>query len=384
REAEESARVRADFLAKMSHELRTPLNGILGVSQLLKRTVKEKEQAEQVNVLCSSGEHLLAVLNDILDFSKIEQGKFRIQKTHFPLVDVVSAIERIYRPLCREKGLDLSIDSNIDQTMIVNADQVRLNQILFNLLNNAVKFTHQGAISIQLNLLQEAGDTRLSISVMDTGIGIRDADLNIIFEPFVQAESTNTREYGGSGLGLAIVHSLIEMLGGTVQVSSTFGVGTRFNIELPMERVTSEKQSIERKEAASRYELFDGSIHVLLVEDNHTNAFIAQAFCKKYGMVVDWVTDGLQAIEKVKEQRYDLILMDNQLPYLDGVDATRIIKQEMGLEIPVYACTADGVVETQQAFMSAGAEYVIVKPIKEDTLHKALVNFKQDHTEWSV
>ncbi|MBY7895302.1 response regulator [Vibrio fluvialis] len=384
REAEESARVRADFLAKMSHELRTPLNGILGVSQLLKRTVKEKEQAEQVNVLCSSGEHLLAVLNDILDFSKIEQGKFRIQKTHFPLVDVVSAIERIYRPLCREKGLDLSIDSNIDNSMIVNADQVRLNQILFNLLNNAVKFTHQGVISIQLNLLQEAGDTRLSISVMDTGIGIRDADLNIIFEPFVQAESTNTREYGGSGLGLAIVHSLIEMLGGTVQVSSTFGVGTRFNIELPMERVTSEKQSIERKEAASRYELFDGSIHVLLVEDNHTNAFIAQAFCKKYGMAVDWVTDGLQAIEKVKEQRYDLILMDNQLPYLDGVDATRIIKHEMGLEIPVYACTADGVVETQQAFMSAGAEYVIVKPIKEDTLHKALVNFKQDHTEWSV
>lgn len=380
KEAEESARVRADFLAKMSHELRTPLNGILGVSQLLKRAVTEKEQAEQVNVLCSSGEHLLAVLNDILDFSKIEQGKFRIQNSHFPLKDVVSAIERIYRPLCRQKMLQLTINSNIDSAIVVNADQVRLNQILFNLLNNAVKFTHQGAITVDLAISHVGGDIRLSITVMDTGIGIRDDDLNIIFEPFVQAESTNTREYGGSGLGLAIVHSLIDMLGGTISVASTFGVGTCFQVELPMEYVASEMQTIKHKDVVSRYELFTGSIQVLLVEDNHTNAFIAQAFCKKYGMEVDWVTDGLQAIEKVKLHHYDLILMDNQLPYLDGVDATRIIKQEMGLSIPVYACTADGIAETQQAFMSAGAEYVIVKPIKEDTLHQALVNFKHEHT----
>ncbi|WP_417870456.1 quorum-sensing autoinducer 2 sensor kinase/phosphatase LuxQ [Vibrio furnissii] len=384
KEAEESARVRADFLAKMSHELRTPLNGILGVSQLLKRTVTEKEQAEQVNVLCSSGEHLLAVLNDILDFSKIEQGKFRIQKADFPLVDVVSAIERIYRPLCREKGLTLTLNTNISDDLVVRTDQVRLNQILFNLLNNSVKFTHEGAINIQLHLIETDAGAKLEITVLDTGIGIREQDLALIFEPFVQAESTNTREYGGSGLGLAIVHSLIEMLGGSIEVKSSFGVGTRFTIELPLEIVTAETQTVAHNEGKSRYELFDGVVNVLLVEDNHTNAFIARAFCKKYGMNVDWVTDGLQAIEKVKHQPYDLILMDNQLPYLDGVDATRIIKHDMGLAMPVYACTADGMVETQEAFMSAGAEYVIVKPIKEETLHQALVNFKTHAAELAV
>lgn len=375
-EAEETARVRADFLAKMSHELRTPLNGILGVSQLLKRTVKEKEQAEQVNVLCSSGEHLLAVLNDILDFSKLEQGKFRIQAVDFRLVEVVSAIERIYGPLCREKHLDLNLSSNIDEQTVIHGDQVRLNQILFNLLNNAVKFTHQGSISVELTLNQHHSEPYLAIVILDTGIGIRDQDLKAIFEPFVQAESTNTREYGGSGLGLTIVHSLIEMLGGKVDVSSQFGVGTRFDISLPVSIVASEAPESETQIAKARYELFDDTVQVLLVEDNHTNAFIAKAFCNKYGMNVEWVTDGLKAIEMVKQHHYDMILMDNQLPYLDGVDATRIIKHEMGLAIPVYACTADGMLETQEAFMEAGAEYVIVKPIKEDTLHQALVNFQ--------
>lgn len=383
-EAEETARVRADFLAKMSHELRTPLNGILGVSQLLKRTVKTKEQAEQVNVLCSSGEHLLAVLNDILDFSKIEQGKFRIQKVDFRLVDVVSAIERIYGPLCREKQLELQLESNIDEDIFINGDQVRLNQVLFNLLNNAVKFTHDGSISVQLELNRDVSPANLKIVVLDTGIGIRDQDLAAIFEPFVQAESTNTREYGGSGLGLTIVHSLIEMLGGSIEVSSQFGVGTRFDIELPVEIVANEVQEADTQVSKSRYELFDDTVQVLLVEDNHTNAFIAKAFCNKYGMNVEWVTDGLKAIERVKQQHYDMILMDNQLPYLDGVDATRIIKHDMGLSIPVYACTADGMLETQEAFMQAGAEYVIVKPIKEDTLHQALVNFQLNRSGYST
>lgn len=382
-EAEETARVRADFLAKMSHELRTPLNGILGVSQLLKRTVKEKEQAEQVNVLCSSGEHLLAVLNDILDFSKIEQGKFRIQTVDFRLIEVVYAIERIYGPLCREKQLELKLNSNIAEETVVNGDQVRLNQILFNLLNNAVKFTHEGSISVQLTLDEVETKPYLNIVVLDSGIGIREQDLKAIFEPFVQAESTNTREYGGSGLGLTIVHSLIEMLGGKVDVSSQFGVGTRFDITLPVTVVSSDVPESDTQVAKSRYELFDDTVQVLLVEDNHTNAFIAKAFCNKYGMHVEWVTDGLQAIEKVKQNHYDMILMDNQLPYLDGVDATRIIKQDMGLQLPIYACTADGMLETQEAFMEAGAEYVIVKPIKEDTLHQALVNFQLHRLSYS-
>ncbi|MBF9003005.1 quorum-sensing autoinducer 2 sensor kinase/phosphatase LuxQ [Vibrio nitrifigilis] len=379
KEAEESARLRADFLAKMSHELRTPLNGILGVSQLLKRTVTDQEQIEQVNVLCTSGEHLLAVLNDILDFSRLEQGKFRIQKNEFRLSEMTGALTRIYQPLCNEKGLNLNVQSNFNESVMVYGDQVRINQILFNLLNNAIKFTHHGEIGVELELVKNSSTSRIKVVVTDTGIGIREADLRIIFDPFMQAESTTTREYGGSGLGLAIVKSLVDMLGGTIDVHSQPGQGTQFTFEIPLEVLANQASVSPNISADVQYSLFDETLTVLLVEDNHTNAFIARAFCKKYGLNVDWVTDGLQAIEKVQTNHYDLILMDNQLPYLGGIDATIKIKQELKLDVPVYACTADGMESTRDAFMNAGASYVLVKPIKEASLHKALTHFKQQH-----
>lgn len=376
-QAEESARLRADFLAKMSHELRTPLNGILGASQLLKQNSLTQEQQELVNVLCSSGEHLLAVLNDILDFSKIEQGKFLIQNSDFPVVAMVSAIRRIYNPLCKEKGLELMIECAIEPEIRLHSDQIRLNQILFNLLSNAVKFTHQGSICIKLALIQQDGIDKLMISIEDTGIGIAATDLQRIFDPFVQAESTTTREYGGSGLGLSIVSSLVELLHGKITVKSEVGYGTRFDLLFPIRIVVNEELSDAEQTNTDRYQLFTQPIRALLVEDNRTNAFILQAFCQKYSIQVDWVSDGLQAIERVKEQDYDLIFMDNQLPYLGGIDTARIIRHEMKLSLPIYACTADGLLETQQAFIEAGAEYVLVKPLKEEMFYKALCFFKQ-------
>lgn len=288
---------------------------------------------------------------------------------------MISAVERIYQPLCTDKGLTLQVESNITGDVMVKSDQTRLNQILFNLLNNAVKFTHEGSIDVALNLNCHDGKNYLAIKVADSGIGIKESDLEIIFEPFMQAESTTTREYGGSGLGLAIVKSLVEMMGGQIEVSSRFACGTRFTILLPVERVTS-AAAAGNLEQQRRYDLFDYPLNVLLVEDNKTNAFIAQAFCRKYGMQVTWVKDGLHAIELLEEQQFDLILMDNQLPYLDGVEATKIIKKEMKHPTPVYACTADGMDATREAFFAAGAEYVIVKPIKEQTLHQALLHFQ--------
>ncbi len=376
-QAEESARLRADFLAKMSHELRTPLNGILGASQLLKQNSLTQEQQELVNVLCSSGEHLLAVLNDILDFSKIEQGKFLIQNSDFPIVAVVSAIQRIYNPLCKEKGLELMIECAIELEIRLHSDQIRLNQILFNLLSNAVKFTHQGSICIKLALIQQDGIDKLMISIEDTGIGIAATDLQRIFDPFVQAESTTTREYGGSGLGLSIVSSLVELLHGEITVKSAVGYGTRFDLQFPIRIVVNENLRDVEQTNTDRYQLFTQPVRALLVEDNRTNAFILQAFCQKYSIQVDWVSDGLQAIERVKEQDYDLIFMDNQLPYLGGIDTARIIRHEMKLSLPIYACTADGLLETQQAFIEAGAEYVLVKPLKEEMFYQALCFFKQ-------
>lgn len=380
-EAEESAKVRADFLARMSHELRTPLNGILGVSQLLKGLLKDKSNIEHVEVLCSSGEHLLAVLDDILDFSKIEQGKFHVQAAEFRLQELVNAVNKIFTPLCEEKGILLDVLSNVDYSCVVYSDQVRLNQILFNLASNAVKFTHKGKVEIAIDLIeQNDSDIQLSISVEDTGIGIEKNRLDSIFDPFVQAESTTTREYGGSGLGLAIVKSLVDLLNGHIEVKSELSHGSVFLVSLPIEVRQQKSNNQSMTLTAEPSTLFERALKVLLVEDNHTNAFIAQAFCKKYGMEVEWVKDGVSAIEFLESARdIDLILMDNQLPNLGGVEATRTIRQELKLEIPIYACTADGMKDTQEAFTAAGANYVIVKPIKEQALNEAFIYYRTHH-----
>lgn len=379
REAENAAKTRADFLAKMSHEIRTPLNGILGIAQLLKRSITEKESLKQVDVLCNSGEHLLAVLNDILDFSKIEQGKFSIKKRHFHFADTVNTLQNIYQPICAEKGVKFSIQSRVPVSCQLHGDQVRINQILFNLISNAVKFTPSGKIDVLFELEQFARTERvlLAIKIKDTGIGIDESKLESIFEPFVQADSLSTREYGGSGLGLTIVKNLVEMLEGEITVSSQLGGGSTFCVILPVE-----KGDCQLGEVASSQKvdvLFSQAPRVLLVEDNHTNAFILKAFCQKYRMSVEWVQDGTQALEALREHAFDLILMDNQLPKLGGIEATREIRQSLKLGTPIYACTADAQESTKNQFLDAGANRVIVKPIQEQELHEALLHFKMHY-----
>ncbi len=363
----------------MSHEIRTPINGILGVAQLLKDSVEAEEQKNQIDVLRHSGEHLLAVLNDILDFSKIEQGKFNIQKHPFSFADTMRTLENIYRPICENKGVELVIENQLDGNVEIFTDQVRLNQILFNLVSNAVKFTPSGCVRLHAELEQFYGadNSVLVVEISDTGIGIESDKLDEMFEPFVQEEATTTREYGGSGLGLTIVKNLVDMLDGDVQVRSQKGQGTTFVVTLPVkdrERVLAPLDSSQRVKPA---ELFDESLKVLLVEDNHTNAFILKAFCTKYKMQVDWAKDGLEAMEFLKDHSYDLILMDNQLPHLGGIETTKEIRQNLKLGTPIYACTADTAQETSDAFMEAGANYVLLKPIKENALHEAFVDFKQ-------
>ncbi len=379
KEAEKSAQVRADFLAKMSHEIRTPINGILGVAQLLKGSIKSEEQSNQIDVLRHSGEHLLAVLNDILDFSKIEQGKFNIQKHSFSFSDTIRTLENIYRPICQNKGVKLVIENQLDPQVELFTDQVRLNQIMFNLLSNAVKFTPHGSVRMNASLEQFDGaeNSVLVVEITDTGIGIDSDKLDQMFEPFIQEEETTTREYGGSGLGLTIVKSLVDMLEGNVQVRSQKGHGTTFVVTLPVkdrEQVATKLESSQRIVPA---QLFDETLKVLLVEDNHTNAFILKAFCHKYKMRVEWVKDGLAAMELLRSQNFDLILMDNQLPHLGGIEITKEIRSKLKLGTPIYACTADTDKETSDAFMEAGANYILLKPIKETAFHEALVDYKQ-------
>lgn len=383
KEAEQLANVRADFLAKMSHEIRTPLNGILGVAQLLKRSMHNEANNERVDILCNSAEHLVAVLNDILDFSKIEQGQFTIQCKDFKLIELVNTLDNIYRPLCEENNIELNLTNTIDKQLEIHTDQIRLNQVLFNLLSNAIKFTPKGEVSVNFALEQYPNSEKagLSITVKDSGIGIAEDKLDAVFEPFVQEEPTITREYGGTGLGLAIVKNLVEMLGGDISVRSQKGSGSTFVIDLPVEITTKKIAETPAPVVTSTTSLFDGILKVLLVEDNHTNAFIAQAFCKKYGMLVTWVKDGLEAMEALKVESFDLILMDNQLPNLGGIETTQRIRDELQLATPVYACTADTQKVTRDNFMAAGADYIIVKPIKEHDLHQAFVHYKETHIE---
>lgn len=376
-EAEKSSIARADFMARMSHEIRTPLNGILGISQLLKKSTKEKEQIEKIEVLCQSGEHLLTVLNDILDFSKIEQGKLSIVEKTFLFASLVNSIEKIYSPLCKEKGIDFVVENHINQDTYISTDQVRLNQILFNLLSNAVKFTHNGTISVTSSLVPQTEEEQtLCIMIRDTGIGISKQNLTSIFEPFVQSENTITREYGGSGLGLTIVKLLVDMLGGEIEISSRENVGTSIELSLTVKTQESKLPKVSPIATTKTVRLFDKSMTVLLVEDNKTNAFIAKAFCEKYGLTIDWAVDGLDALNKLKTNHYQLILMDNQMPNLGGIEVTSIIRNELKLDTPIFACTADGFEETKKAFIAAGANYVIVKPIKESALYEALLYFK--------
>jgi two-component system autoinducer 2 sensor kinase/phosphatase LuxQ len=321
------------------------------------------------------------VLNDILDFSKIEQGQFNIQKKDFRLGELVNTLDSIYRPLCEEKSVAFSIVNHLEDDVDIYTDQVRLNQIMFNLLSNALKFTHQGAISVSFELesIFNSDKASLIVRVKDSGIGIDENKIDAVFEPFVQAEETTTREYGGTGLGLTIVKNLVEMLEGDIQVRSVIEHGSEFIIEIPVELHSKPLLGYKPQADIEPQTLFSRSLNVLLVEDNHTNAFIAQAFCKKYGMVVTWAKDGLEALETAKVSTFDLILMDNQLPNLGGVQTTLQLRDEIGVSTPIYACTADARKSTRDSFLAAGANYVIVKPIKEESLHQAFVHFKNSY-----
>lgn len=389
--AEASARAKSEFLAKMSHEIRTPLNGILGITQILSDRAEEKAQKELLGSLYQSGEHLLTVLNDILDLSKIEQGKMTIEYGEFYLQDIIRTVENIYTPLCESKSISLNIDAPIAAETMVRSDQSRLTQILFNLMSNAIKFTHIGQIELTVSLAQDALEktdvnekvsdqytlrqSTLRLVVSDTGIGMNQQALESLFDPFVQADSSVTRTYGGSGLGLSIVKSLLDLLEGEIHVTSEPDKGSRFVVEVPLTLV--DNKPVNTPEVAPFDPVSLGIERILLVEDNKINAMVAQAFCHKYHIEAEWVTDGEQALACLQQASYDLVLMDNHMPNLGGVEATQAIRQTLGLNVPIYACTADAYGSVHDAFYRAGADYIMVKPIKEANFIEALRHVKQ-------
>ena len=371
KKAQASTRAKSAFLATISHEIRTPMNGVLGTAQILLKTDLSDEQRKHLKTLYDSGDHMMLLLNEILDFSKIEQGHLELDKAPFPLESIVGSINSVYYTLCSEKGLDFNIHNEVSKDRWYLSDKARLRQVLFNLLNNAVKFTSHGFVDVHFSEVTLDGRNCLNIRVSDSGIGIDRAAQKKIFNPFEQAESSTTRRFGGTGLGLAIVKQIGELMNGDVSVQSSIGVGTTLDIILEMEICppgTAEVIELRKHDYSG--------LKALIVEDNRTNTIIINSFISSKGFECTNVEDGQQAVEAVQNGQYDLILMDNHMPNKDGITATAEIRALKGqrADTLIFGCTADLFKETRERMLAAGVNCIISKPIDEkeldDMLHR--------------
>ncbi|MBE4193614.1 response regulator [Vibrio parahaemolyticus] len=368
--AERAAKAKSSFLAAMSHELRTPMNGVLGISQLIAEETKEPVTKEHIKVILDSGQHLMTILNDILDFSKVEENKLELEKAPFHLEQVLTPVCSAILPLIDEKSIDLIVENDVPNNTEFTGDCARLRQILFNLAGNAVKFTNEGHVLIRTELNSE--DKHLLIIVSDTGIGIAPDKQGRVFNSFEQADSSTTRRFGGTGLGLAIVKKLTELMGGSISLKSVEGVGTQFIVTLPIPWNESEKPSPQHTPVQTRS---TQNLRILLAEDNRVNALVAKGFCEKLGHAVDVAENGLVAVEKARDNDYDLILMDNHMPEMNGVEATRFIREKLGVKTLLFAYTADVFREAHDHFIAAGADHVLTKPLQRESFADALKQF---------
>ncbi len=368
--AERAAKAKSSFLAAMSHELRTPMNGVLGISQLIAEETKEPVTKEHIKVILDSGQHLMTILNDILDFSKVEENKLELEKAPFHLEQVLTPVCSAIQPLVDEKSIELIVENDVPNNTEFTGDCARLRQILFNLAGNAVKFTNEGHVLIRTELNSE--DKHLLIIVSDTGIGIAPDKQGRVFNSFEQADSSTTRRFGGTGLGLAIVKKLTELMGGSITLKSVEGVGTQFIVTLPIPWNESEKPSPQHTPVQTRS---TQNLRILLAEDNRVNALVAKGFCEKLGHTVDVAENGLVAVEKARDNDYDLILMDNHMPEMNGVEATRFIREKLGVKTLLFAYTADVFREAHDHFIAAGADHVLTKPLQRESFADALKQF---------
>jgi len=375
-EAEQGKRIKENFLANMSHEIRTPINGIIGLAHLLERTELTEEQREMISLLEISSSSLLGVINDILDLSKIEAGKFRINRTSTDIVNICNSVVNLLRIRAKEKKLNLDIELDPELPSHVLADSLRLNQILMNLIGNAIKFTSQGGVTLKVEIIDHKGNNiRIRFSVVDTGIGIALENIDKIFETFEQADEQTTVKFGGTGLGLSIVKNLAKLKGGHLEVFSEEGKGSTFCFTNWYEVV--KEASPVQKVTKENFPPFN-NIKILVAEDNPINKFLIVKILKDWMIDTDVVENGKDAINKLKENDYDLILMDTFMPVLNGLDAIKLIREgyAQGKEnIPIITFSA-AVMETDtKTAMDAGANDVISKPFELVTLHEKITKY---------
>ncbi|UTZ23331.1 hybrid sensor histidine kinase/response regulator [Vibrio campbellii] len=370
--AERAAKAKSQFLATMSHELRTPMNGVLGISQIIANETQEKTTKEHVKIILDSGQHLMTILNDILDFSKVEENRLDLEAAPFNLLQVLTPVCSAIQPLVEEKNIQLYVENEVPDTIEFKGDCARVRQILFNLAGNAVKFTGDGHVLIRTELDEQK--RCLLISVNDTGIGIPGDKQGCIFNSFEQADTSTTRKFGGTGLGLAIVKKLTELMSGEIKLKSVESIGTQFVVELPIPWIEKELPATQNTPVKQQRES-KRHLHILLAEDNRVNAIVAKGFCEKLGHTVEIAENGLIATKKAQEHHYDLILMDNHMPEMSGVEATRFIRERLGINTVLFAYTADVFREAHDNFIEAGADHVLTKPLQRESFSDALKQF---------
>ena len=386
-QAAQAADAKSAFLATMSHEIRTPMNGVLGMTSLLSETMLSSEQRELLNTIDTSGQALLAIINDILDFSKIEAGKLTLESKAFVIREIIGNIGRLFQSTCSEKGIRLSVAVAEDVPAFIVGDQTRLGQVLINLVGNAVKFTSRGFVSVSVTWYSpnEKGKSNLRFTVQDTGVGIPNNKVGLLFRPFTQADDSVTREFGGTGLGLAICKSLVELMGGTILVDSKEGEGSTFtfSIEASSSQVVEFEggaaQNFQRKTSTEVTQ-----IRCLVAEDNHVNQKLIGRLLEKRGIKADIVENGLLAAQKCQTNKYDLVLMDLQMPVMDGLTATGEIRQLMIKQPMIVALTANAFAEDRERCIAAQMNDFISKPIQREALDMVLDRCAKEYVKKSA
>ena len=370
RDAANAANVlKTQFLANMSHEIRTPLNGVLAMAEVMTMSDLEPVQRDRLDVIRRSGGLLLAVLNDVLDLSKIEAGKLTLFEEDFDVAALVAQTRETFEVMARGKSLDLQLEVAETAAGWWRGDADRLRQILGNLMSNAIKFTSQGSVGACVDV---AVSGALRIVVTDTGVGIAPEKLPTLFEKFTQADNSATRRFGGTGLGLAICRELTQMMGGTINVASTEGAGSTFTVELPLSR--GRPATLQVVEATQGAE--DGDLRLLAAEDNPTNQQVLAAVMGSLGIEVHIVSDGKEAVEAWQVGTYDLILMDIQMPVMDGLTAAAEIRKAEGAtgrrRTPIVALTANALTHQVEEYLAAGMDAHVAKPIEIAKLYDAI------------
>jgi signal transduction histidine kinase/ActR/RegA family two-component response regulator len=370
--AEEASQAKSAFLAAMSHEIRTPLNGILGMTQAMQADGVAARHAGRLRVIRSCGETLLAILNDVLDLSRVEAGQLKIEAYEFDLEHVARGAMATFAAQAEKKGLsfELKIDERAKGAFV--GDPVRVRQVIYNLVSNAVKFTDQGAVAVGVS--HQQGQLRLE--VVDSGVGIAADKLEAIFEKFVQGDASPTRRAGGAGLGLAICRQLVELMGGKIAVSSAPDMGSVFTVTLPIPRAAAMAAPRRRGGPAALPSAKARKVEVLAAEDNEVNRMVLSTLLRQAGVSLTLVDNGAEAMEAWRVGRYDLVLMDIQMPVMDGVTATRAMRAEEATSgrapTPIVAVTANAMPHQCAEYRAAGVDLVIAKPLQAEQLFETI------------